>query len=113
MRTTTAQVVKADVRNNAINPGEKRALEAKTVQIPINLKKCFLVYILSILGAAEDIKGQPEDLPIIALYKYLKGRAIARLCAFDQETVVRDSESQLGSGRDCLADRVSRTTHFA
>src|ERR1700747_1625760 len=48
-RLPPAQMIQADVRYDPIQPGVEAALEAKPVQIPINLKKGFLLDVPAII----------------------------------------------------------------
>jgi hypothetical protein len=47
---SAAEMIETDVRNDAVHPGVETALEAKSMQILVNLDESFLIDIARVLG---------------------------------------------------------------
>src|SRR5437879_7610414 len=87
----TAQVIEANVRNDPIDPCVESAFEAEPVQVAIDLQKRFLIDVSSILGAAQHIEREPQDLPVVALHEQFESRTVAGLRALNKRPVDRKS----------------------
>src|SRR5580704_8044912 len=88
MAVAAAQVIEADVCDDAINPSIESAFEAEAVEIAVNLEKGFLVDIPRIFRAAQHIEREPQNLAIVALHEHLESGAVTRLRALDQRSVI-------------------------
>ncbi len=88
MAATAAQMIEADVGHNAINPGVEGAIEAEPRQVAINLQECFLVDVLGVFGAAQNVEREAQNLAVVALDENFEGGAVARLRALDEDAVI-------------------------
>ena len=88
MAATSAQMVEADVGDNAVDPGVKGAIKTEARQVAINLDEGFLVDILGVFGAAQNIEREAQDLAVVALDENFEGGAVACLGALDEDAVL-------------------------
>src|SRR5260370_15656865 len=78
-RLAPPQVVQANVRHDAVEPGIEAALEAETVKIAVNLEESFLVNVPCILGAFHPIERQAQDVAVVPAHPFLATSAAPRL----------------------------------
>src|SRR5205807_860829 len=83
-----AQVVQANVGNDAVEPGVKAALKAESVEIAVDLKEGFLIYVPGVLGPLHQVQRQAQHVPVEAAHQFLESRAAARLRFRDQRSLV-------------------------
>src|SRR6266566_504409 len=88
-RLAAAQVVQADVGDDAIEPGVKAAFKAEAVQIPVNLEESFLVDVAGILGPLHEIQGQAQDIAVVAANQFLESGTVSRLRFRHQHPLVK------------------------
>ena len=88
MSVAAPEVIKADIRDDPIDPRVESAFETKAVQIAINLKEGLLVNIARVFSAAQHIQREPQHLAVVALHEHLESGTIARLRALDQRSVI-------------------------
>src|SRR5260370_20072442 len=74
-----AQVVEANVGDDAVEPGVKATFKAETVQIPVNLEERFLIDVAGALGPLHEIEGQAQDLAVIPANQFLQSAPCSRL----------------------------------
>src|SRR5262249_12273537 len=82
-----AQVIAAQVSDDAIDPGIKRALEAESSDIAVGAQKGFLINILGIFGRVGQVGGQPQDGAIVVADQFFEGGSIALLSTSHQHGV--------------------------
>src|ERR1700733_11836218 len=70
--TVLAQMIQAEIGNNAIDPGVKGAFEAEAAQIHVGAQESFLVDVLTILGGAGQMGGQTQNRAVVLLYQLLE-----------------------------------------
>src|SRR5258708_19257182 len=73
-RLSAAQVIQADVGDDAVEPGVKAALETKTMEIAVNLEESFLVDLPGVLGALHNIKPHTHAVPTMPTQHFLEIR---------------------------------------
>src|SRR5216684_4216288 len=99
-RLAAAQVIQADVGDDAVEPGIEAALEAETVEIAVDLEEGLLVDVPGVLGALHQVQRQAQDVPVEAAHQFLESRTAARLRFRDQGPLVdvgqRDHRGQGG-----------------
>src|SRR5207302_5737571 len=83
-RLSAAQVVQANVGDDAVEPGIKAALEAEAVEIAVNLEEGFLVNVPGVLWPLHEVQRQAQDVPVEPAHQFLESRAAARLRFRDQ-----------------------------
>ncbi len=88
-RLAAAQVVQADVGDDAVEPGVKAAFKAETVQIPVNLEERFLIDVAGVLGPLHEIEGQAQDIAVIPANQFLESGAVSRLRFRHQHPLVK------------------------
>src|SRR5260370_27432999 len=71
-RLAAPQVVEAYVGDDAVEPGVKAALEAKAVEIAVNLEEGFLIDVPGVLGTFHEIERQAQDVPVMAAHQVLQ-----------------------------------------
>src|SRR5207245_9986595 len=59
-----AQVVQANVGNDAVEPGVKAALKAESVEIAVDLKEGFLIYVPGVLGPLDPVERQAQTVRV-------------------------------------------------
>ena len=87
MAAAAAQMIEADVGHNAVNPGVEGAIKAEARQVAINFQECFLVDVLGVFGAAQNVEREAQNLAVIALDENFEGGAVAGLRALDEDAV--------------------------
>jgi len=101
-RLTAAQVVQANVGDDAVEPGVKAALEAETVEIAVDLEECFLVDVAGVLGALHEIQRQAQNVPVEAAHQFLESSTTARLRFRNQGPLVEVGQGDhRGQGGVC------------
>jgi hypothetical protein len=83
-----AELVKANICDDAIQPGIETALETEAMQILINFQESFLVDVAGVFWLVQNVQGDSQDVAVVAMHQRFKRFAIARLRAFDQRAVV-------------------------
>ena len=83
-----AQLVQAQIGDDPVNPGIKRALEAEVADIPVGLEEGLLVNILGIVLRTGQVQGQPQHLVFILAHQGVEGRAGTGLRLADQVHLV-------------------------
>ena len=78
------EMVQADVRDNAIEPGVKAAFETEAVQVAVDLQKGFLVDVTGVLGALHQVQGQAQDVAVITPDQLLEREAATGLSFLDK-----------------------------
>ena len=81
-------MVQANVGNDAVEPGVKAALKAESVEIAVDLKEGFLIYVPGVLGPLHQVQRQAQHVPVEAAHQFLESRAAARLRFRDQRSLV-------------------------
>ena len=100
-----AQVIAAQVGDDALDPGIERALEAESSDIAVSAQKCFLINILRIFGRVRQVGSQPQDGAIVVSNKCFEGGSIALLRTTHQPGVI-DARGR-GGGRQIARHRES------
>src|SRR6266550_2614844 len=101
-RLSAAQMVQADVGDDAVEPGVEAALEAETVKIAVDLEECFLVDVPGVFGALHEIQSQAQDVPVEAAHQFLESRTTARLRFRNQGPLVEVGQGDhRGQGGVC------------
>jgi hypothetical protein len=83
-----AELVKADICHDTIQPSIETALEAEAMQILVNFQESFLVDVAGVFWLVQNVQGDSEDVAVVAMHERFKRFAIARLRAFDQRAVI-------------------------
>src|SRR5262249_51235134 len=112
-RLTAPQVVQADVRDDAVKPGVKAALETEAMEIAIDFEKCFLVNVPGVLWTLHEVQRQAEDIAVIAADEFLKSSAVTGLRFHDKRPLVKLGQSshrgQSGLGSGSLAESIRQS----
>jgi len=74
-----AQVVQANIGNDAVQPGIEAALKPEPVQIFVDPHETFLVDVTGVFGTMNQIEGQAQNLAVIAVHQLLECQTVARL----------------------------------
>ena len=83
-----AQVIQAEIGDDAIDPGVERALEAEARQIDVGAKKGFLIDVLTIFLRAGEMDRQAQHGAIILPHQFFEGGGVALLGFADQRGVI-------------------------
>src|SRR5580704_17831436 len=79
-----AEMVEADVGDDAIKPGVKAAFETEAVQVAVDLQEGFLVDVTSVLGALHQVQGEAKDVAVVTADKLLEREPAAGLGFLDK-----------------------------
>src|SRR5438477_9066791 len=74
------QVIEAEIGDDAVNPGIKRTLEAKTADVLVRLQERFLINVLGFRVRAGKMHSQPEHCLVVVPYNSSKAARLPR-CA--------------------------------
>ena len=77
-------MIEAEIGDDAVNPGIKRTLEAKTADVLVRLQERFLINVLGFRVRAGKMHSQPEHCLVVVSYQFLEGSAIAPLRLADE-----------------------------
>src|SRR4029077_18576728 len=110
---SSAQVIEADVGNDAVRPGIKTALESETRQVFINFQEGFLIDIAGVFGLMQNIKGNSQDVAIVTLHQLFKRLSVATLGAFNQGALfgwgeISPGDTDGGGTSSRISGRVAR-----
>ena len=72
-------MIQADVRDDAVYPGEDRALEPEAVQLLVDLQKYLLVDVLGIALRSGDSKRKPENGFVVRVHQFRKRSILSSL----------------------------------
>src|SRR6185437_8279912 len=64
-RGAAAKMIQSDVGYDSVEPGVEGALEAEAMQVPVDAQEAFLVDVPRLLGTANQIQRQPQDIPVV------------------------------------------------
>src|SRR5260370_11122851 len=105
-----AQMVQAKIGHNAINPGIKRALEAKASDVLVSLEEGVLIDVLGVVLGAGEMERQPQNRLIVVTHQFLEGGAVPALRLADEDRIVDAAFlTSNAAPRGCLVLRWSVT----
>src|SRR6185312_17406539 len=81
-------LVETQIRNYAVQPGVKAAIEAECMQIAVDAQERLLIHVAGIFLRTEQIQRQTQHRLIIEAYELLKRFAIAALSCADKGSFV-------------------------
>ncbi len=88
-RLTPAQMIQANICNDAVQPGVEAALEAEAMQVAINLQESLLINVARVLGTLHQIQRQPQHVPVIPAHQFLERSTVPRLRLRDYAALVK------------------------
>src|SRR5208337_3641156 len=83
-----SQMIKAEVGNDAVDPGIERTLKPEATQILVGLEEGFLINILRVRLLPRQVQRQPQHRLIVMADEYLEGRTVTLLRLPDQTRIV-------------------------
>src|SRR5262249_24420239 len=95
-----AQVIKAEVGNDAVDPGVEGALEAEAAYVLVGLQESILENVLRVVLRPGQVQSQTQHCLIVMANEFLEGCAIPALRLADQHRVV-DAASLPCHGGPC------------
>jgi hypothetical protein len=81
-------MVDAEVYNDSVYPGVKRAFKAESIEVAIGPEKGLLVDILGVFLGPGNMHGKPEHSLIVISDQFLECGSVALLCATNHFKVV-------------------------
>src|SRR2546423_3312665 len=88
-RLAPPQMIEADVRHNAVEPGVEAAFKTEAVQIAVNLQESFLINVTRVFRTLHQVQSQAQYVTVILTHQFLESRAIASLRLHHQATLVK------------------------
>ena len=89
-------MVEADIGNDPVEPGMKRAIEPERMQVPEYFQKRFLINVPRFVRRAQKVHGQAEHASVILPHKPLEGVMVALLGRADQACFVSGLKPGVG-----------------
>ncbi len=83
-----AQMIEAEIGNDAVDPGIEGTLKTETAQILVGLEEGLLINVLSVRLRSRQVQRQPQHRLIVMTHQDLEGRAVSLLRLADQTRVV-------------------------
>ena len=79
-RIFLAQVIKAKISHNAVDPRVERTFEAETSQVDVGAEECLLVHVLAILLRTGEMNRETQHGTIVLPDQFLERFIVALLC---------------------------------
>src|SRR5437763_1850605 len=79
-----AELVRAEVGDDAVDPGIERALKAEVADVAISLEEGCLVDVFGVVLVAGEVQCEAQNLLFVLFDQGVKGDAAARLGLADQ-----------------------------
>jgi len=74
-----AQVVEANVGDNAVEPGVKAAFEAEAVKVAVDLKESLLIDVAGVFGPLHEVQGEAQNVAVETANEFLESATVTRL----------------------------------
>lgn len=78
------EVIEADIRYDAVQPGGEIAVESERMQIFENAEERLLIHVFGLFGGPEQVQGNAEDRLIVRVNEAGEGVLVALLGGTDQ-----------------------------
>src|SRR6266404_6909870 len=88
-RLPSAQMIQANIGDDAVQPRVEAALEAEAMQVAINLQERFLVNVARVLRTLHQIQRQSQHVPVIPAHQFLERSAVSGLRFRDYAALVK------------------------
>src|SRR4030081_3264371 len=69
-RLPEAQMLKAPVGEDAVQPSIKAAFKTESMQVAVDLQESFLINVARIFRPLHQIQRQPHNIPVITVNKF-------------------------------------------
>src|SRR5256885_14566697 len=109
-RLAPPQMIEADVRHNAVEPGVEAAFKTEAVQIAVNLQESFLINVTRVFWTLHQVQSQAQYVTVVLTHQFLESRAIAALRLHHQATLLKLRHLSHRSLRGLSAARPSQNT---
>jgi hypothetical protein len=79
-----AQLIEAEVGDDAVQPSREAGIEAKLGQITVDAKEGFLVNVARVFFGVKQIVGHAQDVMIMSAHKFVESAGVATLGGTDK-----------------------------